>query len=199
MGFEKAELRAQIMTEVGADVEDAHDGAKEERAGLAGAKRALVSASSMIEQLIQVAQKEVEEEKLDEASYAIVKRYVLRSAEVVRNMAVNAEVQMHMAQGKVQALEAQMKVIQKKRESEMERAKALAQAAEQQNEVDAEREGKLSRLPGQHPGPPIKAQRDPDVVIHTTNRQQVEPMETTITTEERPASTPKKAPRNKKR
>jgi hypothetical protein len=163
MGFEKAELRAELFNEVGCDVEDALEKAREERAGLAGAKRGLVSAVSFIDQLYAVAAKEVEEGKLEEATLPAVKRYILRASEIVRNLATSSEVQMHVASGKVQALEVQMRTIKKKHENERSHAKALSEGEDALQraiaEKNAEESGRLSRIPGQHPGPSLRARR----------------------------------------
>lgn len=171
MSVLKAELRADVLHEVGIRFDDHLEGAKAEAQRYEGAKQALWQAVHKVEDHLTRIDQDLRDGKYEEIQQAErEKRRVQECAGILRNLAVTAEVNQYIARGKSEALEQAIKNLKGQHDQERLRALQL-KTAEQKALTSAETSAKTStetpddsgrpgnRIVGTHPGLSIKEQR----------------------------------------
>jgi len=158
----KSEVKALTYHEVGAKLDDQLESAEREQFSMEGAKIALTEAKNLVEQLLSHVDKDVQEGVLDVAQATLAKRWVMRSMQVVQNLALRAEVQNYQSQGKVLALRQTVKVAKSLYDAEKANLDALIKAETEETEtVDPRRPD--ARVSGTHPGDPLADRREKGV------------------------------------
>lgn len=150
----KHEIKSLTYHEIGVKLDDQLEAAKGEKHGYDGAKSALARTKILIENLTANIDVEAKDGALTIEASALAKKWVLRAANVVQNIGIQAEVQAHQAHGKIIALEQAVKV-----------TKTLYEAEKAQLEAESEGEERDPRRPdarpsGQHPGNPLADRRE---------------------------------------
>jgi len=164
MNIEKAEVKVAVAHEIGCRLDDTREAARSEVAQWEGANASLVQAGRAIEELARHVDKDVDEGLYDLEVAKHVKKYLTRAAAVAQNLGTQAGAQRLMAQGKVQALESAVKVVQKFHEEETRKVAGFKRALET-GLVRLEPDGTPqatspgTTLPGVRPGMSIKEQR----------------------------------------
>ena len=164
----KHEVKALTYHEIGMRLDDQLDAAKSEQSGFEGAKQAFQVATKRVEDLTSHIDKEVKDGTLDLEQSTLAKRWVLRAVNIVSNLAIQSEVQLYQAQGKVMALNQAVKHAKTMYDQEKARLdeaiaaeKALSEAVDSGEEVLADDPKRPSARPvGEHPGDPLAARRE---------------------------------------
>jgi hypothetical protein len=156
MSLLKSELKQLVTTEIGVRVEDALELAKRDLTALEARKAAFQEGSNAVEALMAAVDRDVDEAKFDPPTSLIVKRYLERSVNALRNMSLHSQNQMIAQAGKVQGLQQTVSLLQaiiddEKKKAEQMRAAVAAQVTSSpalaQSSVDV------------RPPPSIKEQR----------------------------------------
>jgi hypothetical protein len=151
----KSEIRAATFHEVGVQADNLLEAAKVEAAGNQMAKQALLVARQRIEQHSAVVDRDVEAGKLTLVEASKAKHYITQCANILESLAVQAEVQMYLAQGK--ASTAAQLVQRLKTSFDQEKAKAEAEVPSGPTEPPPTEP--LARAVGAHPGNPLASRR----------------------------------------
>jgi hypothetical protein len=99
----KSELKQLVTHEIGVRVDDALEGAKREQHALEGRQVAFAEGAKAVEVLLAHVDKDVTEEKYDLATADLIKKYVVRSIQVLQGLAAQGTNLMLAQAGKVQA------------------------------------------------------------------------------------------------
>lgn len=170
MSKQKTEIRALLFHEMGSKIEDMLENDKRELATYQGGKAALQQGQKKIEEHLKFIDKDVDEGNLTIEEATKVKKYVLHCINILGNLALTAEIQIHETRGKGIAREQLMKLT--KTMYDQERAKLEAQIAaemappEAESDKPSEDDGRpvgVDRLAGMHPGNPLADRREPSV------------------------------------
>lgn len=146
MSVLKSELKQLVTHEVGVRVEDALEAAKKDLSLLEGRQGAFADGAKALEGLLGSVDKDIAEEKYDEAVGEHVKRYITRSVHALNNLAANAS-NLRIAQtGKVQGLAQTITLLQNMMEAEKAKAAAVV-AAESQPPSENPRERDMGTRP----------------------------------------------------
>jgi hypothetical protein len=160
----KHEVKVLTYHEMGVKLDDQLEAAKSEQSGFDGAKKAFALGRSKVEELTSHIDKDAKDGTLDVEQATLVKRWVLRSMEVLRNLGIQAEVQAYQAQGKVIALEKSVNIIKALHDNEkvlLDSVVALEKAiADGTVEVEDDPRRPVSRNTGEHPGDPLASRRE---------------------------------------
>lgn len=169
----KAEIRADILHEIGVRFDDQLEGAKAEAHRYEGAKQALWQAVHKVEDHLGHVDRDLRDGKyVDIAQAEGEKRRIQECVGILRNLAVTAEVNQYIARGRVEALEQALKGLKVQHDQERVRAAQL-KAAEQVAESDEVPRTQEARLPGTHPGRSIKEQRLAEVAAEEAAKEAV--------------------------
>lgn len=179
----KHEIKALTYHEVGSKLDDQLEAAQREQSGFDGAKQALTSAKTLVEGLTAHVDKDLKDGTLDIEQATLAKRWVLRSAGVIQNLGIQAEVQNYQAQGKVLALRQAVKVTNSLYTTE----KDLWEGAKNSTsgeEVGDEGGRPVARAVGTHPGNPLEERREvapeppskaPELVVEVSEAEEAPP------------------------
>jgi hypothetical protein len=158
-----AEIKMHMAQEIGVRLDDMLEGARKEVATFDGGKHALTLAHGKVTEHLKFIDKDMEDGKLDMEQSVLVKKYVLQILGILQNLCTGADVQKFQAQGKIAAFEASVKTTKSAFDIEKARvdlSKQAAVAPEAASQLSLERE----RPSGMHPGDPLAARRNEEVV-----------------------------------
>jgi len=141
MGVDKSEVKMAVAHELGAGFDDALESAQHDIYRWDGAKTSLRSAAQAVEGLIAHAKRDMDAEILDEEQFVLVRKWLQRSAEVVRNMRIQADVKEQRAHGRVEALQTSVKITKKLYDDEQAKRQAVSQHTEEEPDGTVERLG----------------------------------------------------------
>lgn len=129
MSVLKSELKMLVSHELGARVEDTWEVAKKDLAILEGRQGAFLDGATAVEALMGFVDKDIDEGKLDLVAADIVKRYLMRAGNALKNLGQQAA-NMKVAQaGKISGLDQAMAIIKKEVDAERTKIEALKAAA----------------------------------------------------------------------
>jgi len=140
MGIEKSEIKMAVAHELGAGFDDALEAAERDIYRWDGAKTSLKNAATAVEGLIAHAKKDLDLEAIDEETYKLIRKWLQRSVEVVRNLRVQAEGHEQRAHGRAEALRTSVKITQRLYEEEAAKLKGV------QGHDEEEPNGEVPRL-----------------------------------------------------
>jgi len=152
--MDKGEIKAATVHEIGCKFEDMLEAAKLDESRNEGAKTALLVASKKVLELSVHVDKDLDEGVFGDvdgplAVAALIKKYITRAAAVLESGAASAENHRLMSAGRSQAFQQMIENMRKLHDLELEKS-----AQRKLAEVEGER-----RIPGVHPGLPLKQQR----------------------------------------
>jgi hypothetical protein len=152
----KHEIKSLVYHEIGMKLDDSLELAEREKHEYNGAKSVLAAARKSVEGLTANVDKELLEAQIDGDQAALIKKWLIRAVNVVQNLGLQAEVQSHIAQGKIVALTAAVKQAKSLYDAEKARMEALeVQEAGGEGQVEEDPRRPVARPVGQHPGNPI--------------------------------------------
>lgn len=156
----KSEVKAATLHEVGMKLDDVLEAAERELHTLEGGKQALHMGQKKVEQHLANVDRDVQEGKLDLEQATLIKRWVTQCVHILENLALQAEVQMYQAQGKVVGAKHVVAVAKSLYDREKAHLDALSQAEVRTEALVAlePAEGR-QRVVGTHPGDPLAARR----------------------------------------
>lgn len=174
MGVEKSEIKMAVAHELGAGFDDALEAAERDIYRWDGAKTSLRGAASAIEGLMEHAKRDLDAELLNEESFKLVRKWVQRATEIVRNLRTQAEVHEQRSHGRVEALKTSVKITKKLYDDEQAKLKAL------QEHVEEEPTGEVTRLGPRRPTgvrPPnvIAAKKAAEAAEKTAEKEEIAP------------------------
>lgn len=164
MSFEKAGLKIGTAQEIGCRLDDVLESTSKELWRLEGAVVYLKQAVAALESIGNLVDKEMDDGAFDLETAKYIKKYLIRSQQVVTNLSIQAENNRWTTAGKVTAMETAVKVTKKFQEEEQAKLAAL-QAAVQRGDVVQQGNSHVvavaggSRPLGVHPGTPLKESR----------------------------------------
>lgn len=132
MGVEKSEIKMAVAHELGAGFDDALEAAEQDILRWDGAKTSLKSAAAAVEALIAHAKRDLEAEVIDEERFVLVRKWLQRATEVVRNLRTQAEVHEQRAHGRVDAFKTTVKLTKKLFDNEEAKLKGLQEHVEEE-------------------------------------------------------------------
>lgn len=152
--MDKGEIKAATVHELGCKFEDMLEASKQDESRNEGAKTALLMASKKVTELQTHVDKDLDEGAFGDvdgplAVAALVKKYLTRAATVLESGAASAENHRLMAAGKTQAFRQMIDNMKRLHDLELEKS-----AQRKLIEIEGDR-----RVPGVHPGPSLKEQR----------------------------------------
>jgi hypothetical protein len=130
VGHEKSEIKMALAHELGASFDDALEAANRDVYRWDGAKTSLGNAAVAVEALVGLLKKEMDAEakkgetEVDEEMFVLGRKWILRAAEVVKNLRLQAEVQEQRAHGRVEALQTSVKITKKLYDTEEQKIRA---------------------------------------------------------------------------
>jgi len=189
----KHEIKSLVYHEIGMTLDDNLESAEREKHEYNGAKSALIMAKKSVEGLTANVDKDLKEALLDGEQAALVKKWLIRAVNVVQNLALQAEVQSHMAQGKIVALTAAVKHAKSLYDAEKVRMEALVALDSSDGESVGEEDPRrpVARPVGQHPGNSIAERRLAEEKNKSESKSEGESAETVL------VSSPKKRSKRK--
>lgn len=146
----KHEVKALTYHEIGMSLDDSLDQAQKEKQIQEGAKMAFVAGKKHVEDLLAHVDRDVKEGILDLDQATLAKKWVVRAGSILQNLGLQAEVQGHIAQGKIAALTAVVRTTKSLYDAEKVRLEASSNL---EGEIDPRRPD--ARASGEHPGNPI--------------------------------------------
>lgn len=155
MSLEKADVKIGVTHELGCKFDDVLESAKVELAKNEGAAVGLFQTVKLVEALASHVDKDMDDGMYDDVVAKHIKTYIQRSAAVVHNMALKADNQRFISQGRIQAIEAVIGITKKTHDTELLKKEQI-QLVEANRAMGIEPE---RRIPGTHPGPTMKQQR----------------------------------------
>jgi len=158
MNIDKSEIKISVAHDIGVRMDDVLEGAKADVARADGAAAIAVKISSDIEGLFAHVQKDIDAEKLDLEQGKLVMSWLVRAKGVASSHATQAAQGKFIAQGRVMAGEAAVKLVLGVKTDEENKVRAFS-AALASGQVRIEDAGR--------PPPAIKAQRQTEEGILT--------------------------------
>lgn len=128
MNLDKADVKIDVATEIGARIEDVLEGARKDVLRQEGATSAFYQASKACEDVASHVDKDMDEGKFSLEVSAHIKRYVDRCANATRNLAKQSEALHLIAMGKSTSFEMSVKLVEKFRTEEQAKVTALREA-----------------------------------------------------------------------
>lgn len=123
----KSEVKAALAFELGSAYEDMLEAAKHELQRSGGQKSGLLTGRTKLEEHMKIIDRDVDSGQLTLDEAGKCKKYMVQGLNILQNLAMQAEVQAYLSQGKVQALEGVVKSTKKVYDSEQTKAKNLAE------------------------------------------------------------------------
>lgn len=162
MSVEKAKLKMLFAADMGNRFDDMLEQANHAVAEAKGEEKAYLFGSSRIDEVMRVADKDEEEEKITAEERQIAKRWLFKAGGALRNLALGAGITRQRAEGRVATLRQVVAEMKKVHDAEEAKLKLLEQPSDSLVTGVGKRPegGAPARRPvGTHPGPPLKAQR----------------------------------------
>lgn len=165
MGSEKSELKMALAHELGASFDDALDAANRDVYRWDGAKTSLGNAAAAVEALVGLLKKEMDveakkgEQVVDEELFVFGRKWIVRAAEVVKNLRLQAEIQEQRSHGRVEALQTSVKITKKLYDVEEKKLRASAEPTQDQEQEASSGEPRQARQPGTRPESRVAAIR----------------------------------------
>jgi hypothetical protein len=128
MNLDKADVKIDVATEIGARIEDVLEGARKDVLRQEGATSAFYQAAKACEDAALHVDKDMDEGKFGLEVAAHIKRYVDRCANATRNLAKQSEALHLIAMGKSTSFEMSVKLVEKFRTEEQAKVTALREA-----------------------------------------------------------------------
>lgn len=164
MNINKAEVKIFTAHELGCRLDDLLEANTKDMYRLEGGVVALKQATTSIEGLLAVVDKEMDAEKFSLEQAKEIKRYIQRAAQILTNLTLNTDNNRIAYGGRMQALELAVNVAKKYQDEESKKIAALQTAVEQNRVVkDGDShtvvDGEGQRPVGVRPKMTIKEQR----------------------------------------
>lgn len=130
MSIQKSEIKIGTANQIGSKLDDMLEQSQAEMRRCEGAKSSLKQVASMIQDLTNHVNKDVEEGKLDFGEDTLkvaetVNKWILRCAAVAENLSIKAEVAFLVQQGKADGLQASVVVAAQVRDQEQQKIVAI--------------------------------------------------------------------------
>jgi hypothetical protein len=125
VGVQKSEIKMAVAHELGNGFDDALEAANRDCYRWDGAKTSLKKAVTAIEGLVEHAKRDLDAETLTDEQYVLVRKWLQRSAEVIRNLNAQAEIKEQRAHGRVEAFKTVVKITKKVYDDESNKRDAL--------------------------------------------------------------------------
>lgn len=158
MGVEKGEIKKGTLEEVGIKLDDMLESAQRQHYAHIGAKQALTQCAKQISTLAKQVDGEIDAGEYDLQVATHVKKYIGRAQMAAEGAGRQQGNQELVSSGKIEALQAAVKAIQKQHALEDAKIQALREA-EQAALSDVPLTQSERRVAGQHPGPSLAQQR----------------------------------------
>lgn len=159
MSLLKSEAKLSAVNELGCRLDDVLEKATQDLYRAEGALAALKQASTSMENLLKILDKELNEKEVDLESCSTIKSYVNRAYITVNNLVSAADNNRQAQAGKIQGFEQAVAVAKKFKDEELNKLQSMQRAIEENMKRETETDVEIRRTPGTRPGPPIKMRR----------------------------------------
>ena len=159
MSIEKAEVKVGAANEIGNRMDDTLEGTVKDLHRLEGAAVALRQSVQSLEAVERAVDKEMDDGKFDLEVASHIKRFMALARQSLSQQAQQAEQNRIVQTGKVQAMQAVVKIVQKYRDEEANKARLLREAMERAASRGEDVESDEPRLVGLRPNATIKERR----------------------------------------
>ena len=163
MSIRTAELKALVVNELGAGFEDFLESAKVDVSRWEGSKRAFDQGAEKVTDLLSHIKKDATEGVVENNQSEYAQKFVMRAAEVLKNLRLQAEAMELKTRGKVEGLQLVVDSTKKIHDQSVAHANNLREhdeALKVGDEKALQQFRGRSRLTGTHPGASIRHQRD---------------------------------------
>ena len=155
----KADIKAGAVYELGEKLEDLLERSRTDFQKLDGARQALTQAADKIEVHARNIDRDLDERKIADLEQAKdQKKRIFECHAIVKSLIAAAEVNSHVARGKIEALATVVKTTKVQHDLLRSKAEELRKL-EAEDSKETGTETPTRRVVGQHPGPTLKTQR----------------------------------------